>query len=183
MRLSVEEAKAHCSALISAAAQGEAVEITRRGVPVARMVRAACGSAGGAFDLETFLRPGSGLRSCGRHGCRWWRWRWLISPWPHACASTRPRHFGPAMPSMWLSACGSAAGWPASISPSAERAPITACEWSGCRSSAERYGTALLRTSIQRLRSVRMSADRSGKWRTASRERHCRARSTAPTWA
>ena len=59
-RLSVAEAKAHFSALISAVERGEAVEITRRGVPVARMVRAACGSAGEAFDLEAFLGATTG---------------------------------------------------------------------------------------------------------------------------
>lgn len=39
--------------------RGEAVEITRRGVPVARMVRAS-GSAGKEFDLEAFLGATTG---------------------------------------------------------------------------------------------------------------------------
>jgi len=58
-RLSVAEAKAHFSALISAVERGEAVEITRRGVPVARLVRP-CGSAGEEFDLEAFLGATTG---------------------------------------------------------------------------------------------------------------------------
>ena len=58
-RLRVAEAKAHCSALISAVERGEAVEITRRGAPVARMVRAS-GSAGEEFDLESFLGATTG---------------------------------------------------------------------------------------------------------------------------
>jgi prevent-host-death family protein len=53
-RISVAQAKAHFSALISAVEQGEAVEITRRGVPVARVMRAP-GSPAEDFDLEAFL--------------------------------------------------------------------------------------------------------------------------------
>lgn len=39
-RLSVAQAKAQLSALLDAVEQGEAVEITRRGVSVARLVQA-----------------------------------------------------------------------------------------------------------------------------------------------
>jgi prevent-host-death family protein len=40
-RLSVAKAKAQLSALLDAVESGEEVEITRRGVPVARLTRAA----------------------------------------------------------------------------------------------------------------------------------------------
>ena len=51
--LSVAQAKAQLSALLDAVAQGEDVEITRRGVPVARLIRAPQ-AASGAFDLASF---------------------------------------------------------------------------------------------------------------------------------
>jgi len=53
-RISVAQAKAHFSALISAVEQGEAVEITRRGVPVARVMREP-GWPAEDFDPEAFL--------------------------------------------------------------------------------------------------------------------------------
>ena len=53
-RHSVAEAKAHLSALLDAVASGEEVEITRRGVPVARLTRVAP-SGGAAFDWATFV--------------------------------------------------------------------------------------------------------------------------------
>ena len=52
--LSVAQAKAQLSALLDAVEAGEDVEITRRGVPVARLTRAADRSAAG-FDLGAFL--------------------------------------------------------------------------------------------------------------------------------
>ncbi len=52
--LSVAEAKAQLSALLDAVERGEAVEITRRGVAVARLVRAPQGPSDD-FDLSSFL--------------------------------------------------------------------------------------------------------------------------------
>lgn len=52
--LSVAQAKAQLSALLDAVESGEDVEITRRGVPVARLTRAAERPAPG-FDLDAFL--------------------------------------------------------------------------------------------------------------------------------
>lgn len=52
--LSVAQAKAQLSALLDAVESGEDVEITRRGVPVARLTRAAERLAAG-FDLDAFL--------------------------------------------------------------------------------------------------------------------------------
>lgn len=52
--LSVAQAKAQLSALLDAVESGEDVEITRRGVPVARLTRAAERPAAG-FDLHAFL--------------------------------------------------------------------------------------------------------------------------------
>jgi prevent-host-death family protein len=52
--LNVAQAKAQLSALLDAVESGEDVEITRRGVPVARLTRAAEQRAAG-FDLEAFL--------------------------------------------------------------------------------------------------------------------------------
>jgi prevent-host-death family protein len=51
---SVAQAKAQLSALLDAVEAGEEVEITRRGVPVARLTRPASGSAA-SFDLAGFL--------------------------------------------------------------------------------------------------------------------------------
>ena len=53
-RLNVAQAKAQLSALLDAVEAGEDVEITRRGVPVARLTRAAERPASG-FDLDAFL--------------------------------------------------------------------------------------------------------------------------------
>jgi prevent-host-death family protein len=50
----VARAKAQLSALLDAVESGEDVEITRRGVPVARLTRAVERLAAG-FDLEAFL--------------------------------------------------------------------------------------------------------------------------------
>lgn len=52
-RLNVAQAKAQLSALLDAVEQGEAVEITRRGVSVARLVQASQ-QATQAFDLAGF---------------------------------------------------------------------------------------------------------------------------------
>ena len=52
--LNVAQAKAQLSALLDALESGEDVEITRRGVPVARLIRAAERPTAD-FDLETFL--------------------------------------------------------------------------------------------------------------------------------
>lgn len=52
-RLSVAQAKAQLSALLDAVEQGEAVEITRRGVSVARLIQAPK-QATQAFDLVAF---------------------------------------------------------------------------------------------------------------------------------
>lgn len=52
--LSVAQAKAQLSALLDAVESGEDVEITRRGVPVALLTRAAERPAAG-FDLHAFL--------------------------------------------------------------------------------------------------------------------------------
>ena len=52
--LNVAQAKAQLSALLDAVESGEDVEITRRGVPVARLTRAAERPAAG-FDLDAFL--------------------------------------------------------------------------------------------------------------------------------
>jgi prevent-host-death family protein len=52
--LSVAQAKAQLSALLDAVESGEDVEITRRGVPVARLTRVAERPAAG-FDLHAFL--------------------------------------------------------------------------------------------------------------------------------
>ena len=52
--LNVAQAKAQLSALLDAVESGEDVEITRRGVPVARLIRVAEPAAAG-FDLEAFL--------------------------------------------------------------------------------------------------------------------------------
>lgn len=52
--LNVAKAKAQLSALLDAVESGEEVEITRRGVPVARLTRAA-EPAAVSFDLEAFL--------------------------------------------------------------------------------------------------------------------------------
>jgi prevent-host-death family protein len=51
---SVAQAKAHLSALLDAVESGEEVEITRRGVPVARLTRAAKAPEA-SFDLDGFL--------------------------------------------------------------------------------------------------------------------------------
>ena len=53
-RLSVAQAKAQLSALQDAAERGEHVEITRRGVPVADLVKPER-SVSRAFDLASFL--------------------------------------------------------------------------------------------------------------------------------
>ena len=53
-RLSVVQAKAQLSALLDAVERGEAVEITRRGVPVARLVQPERRN-GPRFELATFL--------------------------------------------------------------------------------------------------------------------------------
>lgn len=53
-RLNVAQAKAQLSALLDAVERGEDVEITRRGVPVARLVSPALGGAE-SFDLASFL--------------------------------------------------------------------------------------------------------------------------------
>lgn len=50
----VAEAKAHLSALLDAVESGEEIEITRRGVPVARLTRIDA-LGGSAFDLEAFF--------------------------------------------------------------------------------------------------------------------------------
>lgn len=52
--LSVAQAKAHLSALLDAVESGEEVEITRRGIPVARLTRAPDQPQSG-FDLAAFL--------------------------------------------------------------------------------------------------------------------------------
>jgi prevent-host-death family protein len=52
--LNVAQAKAQLSALLVAVESGEDVEITRRGIPVARLTRATEQPAAG-FDLEAFL--------------------------------------------------------------------------------------------------------------------------------
>lgn len=52
--ISVAQAKAQLSALLDAVERGEAVEITRRGVAVARLVRAPQEPSDG-FDLSSFL--------------------------------------------------------------------------------------------------------------------------------
>ena len=52
--LNVAQAKAQLSALLVAVASGEDAEITRRGIPVARLTRATDQPAAG-FDLEAFL--------------------------------------------------------------------------------------------------------------------------------
>lgn len=54
--LSLAQAKSQLSALLDAVEAGEEVEITRRGVPVARLTRADKGMVP-AFDLEGFLAP------------------------------------------------------------------------------------------------------------------------------
>ena len=53
-RLNVAQAKAQLSALLDAVESGEDVEITRRGVPVARLIPAAERPVV-EFDLEAFL--------------------------------------------------------------------------------------------------------------------------------
>ena len=53
-RLSVVQAKAQLSALLDAVERGEAVEITRRGVPVALLVQPERRNAP-RFELATFL--------------------------------------------------------------------------------------------------------------------------------
>ncbi|MEI8251397.1 MAG: type II toxin-antitoxin system prevent-host-death family antitoxin [Synechococcus sp. ELA057] len=53
--LSVAEAKAQLSSLLHAVEQGEAVEITRRGVAVARLIPAPQAMAR-TFDLASFLK-------------------------------------------------------------------------------------------------------------------------------
>lgn len=53
-RLSVVQAKAQLSSLLDAVERGESVEITRRGVAVARLTRVP-GEAQSTFDLKTFL--------------------------------------------------------------------------------------------------------------------------------
>lgn len=53
-RISVKQAKAQLSALLDAVEQGEEVEITRRGVPVARLTGASR-EAAKRFDLASFL--------------------------------------------------------------------------------------------------------------------------------
>ncbi len=53
-RLSVVQAKAQLSALLDAVERGEAVEITRRGVPVARLVQPERQNAP-RFELANFL--------------------------------------------------------------------------------------------------------------------------------
>jgi prevent-host-death family protein len=52
--LSVAQAKAQLSALLDAVERGEHVEITRRGVPVARLVQPER-SISQSFDLASFL--------------------------------------------------------------------------------------------------------------------------------
>ncbi|MFU8884496.1 MAG: type II toxin-antitoxin system Phd/YefM family antitoxin [Cyanobacteriota bacterium] len=52
--LNVAQAKAQLSALLVAVESGEDVEITRRGIPVARLTRPAEQPAAG-FDLDAFL--------------------------------------------------------------------------------------------------------------------------------
>ena len=52
-RLSVAQAKAKLSALLDAVEQGETVEITRRGVSTARLVKVPR-KAGQTFDLSAF---------------------------------------------------------------------------------------------------------------------------------
>lgn len=52
--LNVAQAKAHLSALLDAVESGEEVEITRRGVPVARLTRAPLHPQR-SFDLTAFL--------------------------------------------------------------------------------------------------------------------------------
>ncbi|WP_398329983.1 type II toxin-antitoxin system Phd/YefM family antitoxin [Vulcanococcus sp.] len=52
--LSVAQAKTHLSALLDAVQAGEEVEITRRGIPVARLTRAPDHPQSG-FDLAAFL--------------------------------------------------------------------------------------------------------------------------------
>ncbi|MCP9808502.1 type II toxin-antitoxin system prevent-host-death family antitoxin [Cyanobium sp. HWJ4-Hawea] len=52
--LNVAQAKARLSALLDAVESGEDVQITRRGVPVARLTRAA-EQPGVGFDLDAFL--------------------------------------------------------------------------------------------------------------------------------
>lgn len=66
------QAKAHLSALLDAVESGENVEITRRGVPVARLTRASERLAAG-FDLDAFLAATTNqcirrvqCRPCGR---------------------------------------------------------------------------------------------------------------------
>ncbi|MEB3321844.1 MAG: type II toxin-antitoxin system prevent-host-death family antitoxin, partial [Synechococcaceae cyanobacterium] len=54
-RFSVAEAKAQLSALLQAVEAGEEVEITRRGTPVARLIRATNPPAPAAFDLDAFF--------------------------------------------------------------------------------------------------------------------------------
>jgi prevent-host-death family protein len=51
--LNVAQAKAQLSALLVAVESGEDVEITRRGIPVARLIRASEQTAAG-FDLDAF---------------------------------------------------------------------------------------------------------------------------------
>ncbi len=53
-RLNVAQAKAQLSALLDAVERGEAVEITRRGIPVARLT-AAPRQETGRFELASFL--------------------------------------------------------------------------------------------------------------------------------
>ena len=60
MRASVAEAKNRLSALLAEVARGEEVVITKRGVPVARLVPAV------AFDRDKERRAADGLRKASR---------------------------------------------------------------------------------------------------------------------
>lgn len=61
MQVSTAEAKNRLSALLTEVARGGEVTITRRGVPVAKLVPAAP-----SFDREKALRAASGLRETSR---------------------------------------------------------------------------------------------------------------------
>ena len=61
MQVSTFEAKNKLSALLAEVARGGEVTITRRGVPVARLV-----PTGPGFDRDTANRAGAGLRHARR---------------------------------------------------------------------------------------------------------------------
>jgi len=62
MQVSTFEAKNRLSALLAEVARGVEVTITKRGVPVAKLV-----PAGPGFDREKVRRAAAGLREASRH--------------------------------------------------------------------------------------------------------------------